>query len=89
MFKKLNWKVRTGQKVSEVRFLDFLCYNMTTHGRKSLKNFEFLNFEFPYQSYGSFSFCCFLMEAMLKFYFVTILLVQVKDFYYGVIDFEI
>ena len=56
--------MRTGQNVSEVRFLDFLCYNMITHGRKPLKNFEFLNFEFRYQIYGVFSFCCFLMVGL-------------------------
>ena len=58
------FKVRTGQKVSEVSFLDFLGYNMITHGRKPLIKFEFLNFEFPYQSYGVFSFCCFLMVGL-------------------------
>ena len=54
-------KVRVIQKVSEVRFLDFLCYNMIAHGQRPLKNFEFLYFEFPYHSYGVFSFFYFCM----------------------------
>ena len=64
IYSELLYKVRPGQKISEVRFLDFLCNNMITHGRKLLKNFEFLNFEFPCQSYGVFSFCCFLMVRL-------------------------
>ena len=48
--------VRTGQKVSEVGILNLLCQNMIAHGPKPLKNFKFLNFEFSYPCYGSFSF---------------------------------
>ena len=55
------YKVRAGQNWSEFRFSDFLCYNMLVHSQKPLKNFEFLKFEFPYQSYGVFSFCYFNM----------------------------
>ena len=37
------FKVRVIQKVSEVRFLDFLCYNMIAHGQKPhKKNLNFL-----------------------------------------------
>ena len=49
-------KVRVIKKVSEVPFLDFLCYNLIAYGQKPLKIFEFLNFEFPYHGYGVFNF---------------------------------
>ena len=41
IYSELLYKVRPGQKISEVRFLDFLCNNMITHGRKPLKILNF------------------------------------------------
>ena len=54
-------KVRTGQNKSGVRFLHFLCYNMIVYSQKPLINFGYLSFEFPYKSFGVFSFCYFCM----------------------------
>ena len=42
---------------------------MIKYDRPLQKNFEFLNFEFSYQSYGVFRFYCFLMLGLAKIQF--------------------